>query len=311
MRRWSGMEILREIQNNEQRTAVALGYFDGVHLGHQAVLRKACALAREYGAAPAALTFDMRAHRAQAKGKGDLDSYEHRAQRIEEMGIRMLVQLDFAAVSEMSPETFVRTVLGKEGINAAAVCCGADFRFGRGRAGDVTLLRSLGERYGFVVQVVPEVLFDGTPVSTSRIKECAARGEIEQAAALLGHPYSFSLTVCEDKKLARRLGFPTINQRFPQELLAPRFGVYQSRVELFGKSYDGISNIGVRPSVGNDREIMLETHIIDYSGDLYGRMVTVELVRFMRDEKKFDSVEALREQVVSDIETVRRRTGSK
>lgn len=301
------MEIYTELQSFQKgRTVVALGYFDGVHLGHQAVLRAAVALARQRGATPAALTFDMRARRAAAKGGFDLDSYDHRAELIAALGIDLLVQLDFGAVSEMSPEDFAYRVLGGDGLCAAAACCGADFRFGKSRAGDVPLLRSLGEQCGFAVQVAPEVLYEGQPVSTTRIKDLIARGEIRQAAAMLGHPYSFTLTVCEDKKLARRLGFPTINQRFLPTVFPPRFGVYRSRVLFAGKRYDGISNIGVRPSVGEDREIMLETHIIDFSGDLYGKQVTVELVRFMRDEKRFDSIEALREQVVSDIETVRR-----
>ncbi len=303
------MEILNQIERYNGRTVVALGYFDGVHLGHRAVIETACACARETGATPAALTFDMRAFRAAAKGKGDLDTYENRAHCLAALGIAVLMQLEFGAVAQMTPAEFVRAALGPDGLRAQIVCCGADFRFGKGRAGDVDTLRALCAQYGFEIRVVPAVHVDGEIVSTTRIKGCVACGDMPQATALLGHPYGFTLPVSEDKKLARTLGFPTINQRFPDGLLAPRFGVYRARVRVDDVDYDGISNIGVRPSVHSDGAIMLETHIIDFSGDLYGQLVTVELVGFLRDEKKFASVDALREQVERDIETVRRAAG--
>ncbi len=299
------MDILSHIQPQRGRTVVALGYFDGVHLGHRAVLDTACGLAQERGALPAALTFDMHRRRAAAKGQGDLDTYAHRAARMAACGLSLLVQLDFGEISALTPVQFAQTALGAQGLNAAAVCCGADFRFGCERAGDIGTLRALGREIGFETVVVPAVEADGEPVSTSRIKGYVRRGEIERARALLGHPYSFALPVCADKKLARRLGFPTINQQFPQTLLPPRFGVYRAAVRLDGAVYDGISNIGVRPSVHSDGCVMLETHIIGFAGDLYGRTVEVELLSFLRDEMKFASVDALRAQVERDIDTVR------
>ncbi len=300
------MEIWTQPQTGGPGTAVALGYFDGIHLGHRAVIEAAVREAHARGVRSAVLTFDMRARRADAKGAQDLLPYETRAALIAALGVDLLVQLDFTSIAEMTAEAFTREILGVEGLRAAAVCCGADFRYGRARSGDIDTLRAAGEALGFATRVVGEVDADGEAVSTTAIKRSLRAGEMERVAAMLGRPYGFSLEVCEDKKLARRLGFPTINQRFPARIVAPRAGVYYSRVNFGGESYPGVSNLGVRPTVGGDGAVMLETHILGFSGDLYGKTVRVELLRFMRDERRFESVEALRERVLLDVETARK-----
>ncbi len=300
------MKIQTHPQSGGGATAVALGYFDGIHLGHRAVIETAVREAKARGARSAVLTFNMNRRRAGAKGAEDLLPYEQRAALIEALGVDLLVELDFESVADMSDADFARKILGPEGLCAVAVCCGADFRYGKNRAGDVDSLREEGERLGFTAHIVGEVEIGDRTVSTTAIKRFLRDGEVGRAAEMLGRPYGFSLVVCEDKKLARRLGFPTINQRFPAHIVVPRAGVYYARATVRGRAYPGIANLGVRPTVGGDGAVMLETHILDFSGDLYGETVEVELLQFMRDERKFESVEALRECVLRDVETARR-----
>ncbi|MEG2233468.1 MAG: bifunctional riboflavin kinase/FAD synthetase [Oscillospiraceae bacterium] len=300
------MKFYNKAEPIGSKTVVALGYFDGVHLGHREVIEKAVRAAKQKDALSAVLTFDMSARRANGKGSGDLDTYEQRAKYMENLGLDVLVQLDFDEIADMTSERFVSDILGNSGLNAVSVCCGADFRFGAGRSGDIDTLRELCDELDIDVIIVSEVELDDKTVSTTQIKRYIELGEIERAEAMLGHPYGFSLEVCGEKKLARKLGFPTINQRIPDHLAMPRFGVYLSRAEIEGKSFYGISNIGVRPTVSSDGSVMLETNIFDFDGDLYGRTIEVHLLSFMRDERRFENPEKLRAQVMQDIEKAKK-----
>ena len=298
------MEILKKLKPFGIPTAVALGYFDGVHIGHQAVIRTMVREAKARETAAVVLTFDMHARRAGGKGGADLLTYAQRAHYIEALGADAVLQMDFNHIADMSADDFVAEVLGEGGLGAEVVCCGADFRFGKNRAGDIDKLREDCYETGIDVLVVGEVEVGDKPASTTAIKEFVRRGEMEKAVEMLGHSYGFTLPVCEDKKLARRLGFPTINQRFPADIVVPRFGVYASRVILDGRAYAGVTNLGVRPTVESDGTVTLETHILGFEGELYGRQVHVELGHFLRDERRFESVGALRAQVTADIAEV-------
>lgn len=298
------MEIITRYQDNQRLTAVALGYFDGMHPGHVAVVNAALDTARRTRALPTLLTFDMTARRPSGKGLQDIDTPAQKQQRAQALGIEVYVSLDFADVAPLTGPDFVRHVLA-DGLKAVYVCCGADFRFGKDRACGVGDLRDLCARQGIEVVVVPAVCDEGEPISTTRIKQALLAGDMPTARRLLGHAYGFTLPVYEDKHLARRLGFPTINQRYPQNILVPRNGVYYTTVSLDGVRHGGVSNLGDRPTVEDDGAIVLETHILDFSGDLYGCDVPVEFVRFMRDERRFADVEAMRACVERDIETAR------
>lgn len=299
------MRTITELQENIGLTAVALGYFDGMHPGHVAVIDAAVKTAQWTKASPALLTFDMSAFRPRGKGTQDIDTPQQKEARAAALGIELYVSLDFAAIAPLSGNQFVDEVLARD-LGAVYVCCGQDFRFGKERACGIDDLRALCALQGIEVVTVPDVLEDGQPISTTRIKAALKEGNIPLAGRLLGRPYSFTLRVYEEKHLARRLGFPTINQRFPEGLVEPRHGVYYTKVYVDGACYGGVSNLGSRPTVESDGATVLETHLLDFSGDLYGRDIEVAFVQFLRPEEKFASVEEMRARVQQDIREVRR-----
>ena len=299
------METHSSISPLGHETVAALGYFDGVHLGHRLVIGSAIAEAQKRSVSPAVMSFDMSSRRASGKGAGDLVSLAERERLIAELGVSDYLLLDFAAIADMECEEFVRRVLSEGCLSAQAVCCGADFRFGKGRAGDVDALRELCYGLDIDVIVIDEVDADGMAISTTRIKAAVERGDVGLAEELLGRPYGFELPVERGKRLAGRLGFPTINQRFPEGVRTPRFGVYASVTTVDGREYDAITNVGVRPTVSESGAVTLETHIFDFHRDIYGRTARVDLKRFVRDERKFSCDAELRAQVLADCAAVR------
>ncbi len=300
------MKIIDERTPAGGDTCVSVGYFDGMHLGHRAVVGEAVRCAKSHGRRSAVLTFNMAAARADKKGEADLLPLSDREEQFEALGADVLAVLDFAAIRSLSGEEFVGSILVGL-LSAKAVFCGGDFRFARGGGCGVEELRALCAPRGIAVRVVNDVLDENRPVSTTRIKELIINGEMSAAAALLGRRYGLTLPVRHGKGLAHRLGFPTINQRFPGGLVRPRFGVYKTLVRAGGREYTGVTNVGVRPTVEHaDGGVFIETYLIGFEGDLYGEDVRVEFVRFVRDERKFDGEDALRRRVQADIAAVER-----
>ena len=298
------METVKDISARGIGTAVAIGYFDGVHLGHRAVIDSAMGAARRLGQKSAVLSFDMSAFRALGKGKSDLLPSTERERLLGDMGLGILAMPDFRGVMGMTCEEFVQRVL-VEWLGARSVSCGNDFRFGKNRAGGTDELRALCDERGIEVNIVPDVMLKGEPVSTTRIKNAIESGDAALARALLGRPYGMRLPVISGQHLGTRLGFATINQSFPQDIVQPRYGVYGARIVIDGCEYRGITNIGVRPTVSESGMAVMETHIFDFDGDLYGYETTVELMFFLRDERRFANVDELRARVLADCETVR------
>ena len=280
---------------------VALGVFDGVHLGHRAVISRAVGLE---GSVPAVFTFTQPPRLLPKDSAWELLSADGKTAAMESLGVEELFQADFEAIRRLSPEEFVRQVL-RDVLRARRVCCGFNFRFGRDGAGDAAALTALGAEYGFETVVVPPVLMDGEPVSSSRIRRLVETGEVRQAARLLGRAFTLDFEVVGGQKLGRLLGTPTINQPLPPHFVRPCFGVYASSVEVEGRVTHGVTNIGVRPTVGADGPLA-ETWIPDFSGDLYGCKVPVSLVGFIRPETRFASVEALQKQILRDEKEARK-----
>lgn len=280
-----------------RRRAVALGFFDGVHLGHRAVLRQALQSA---DLTPAVFTFDTLPKLA---NDGLLIPREETDRRLEQLGFAERITADFSALCALSPELFVRDVL-VGALNAAVVCCGENFRFGNGGVGDAETLKQWGQVFGFEVHVLPLVTADGEAISSTRIRRLMQKGDMRAVNRLLGHPYEITAAVVSGAHLGRTLGTPTINQPLPAETVYPPFGVYASAVEVDGVTHTAVTNIGKKPTVGGEMPLA-ETWIFDYSGDLYGRTVTVRPVAFLRGETAFPSVEALREQILHDGEAAR------
>lgn len=278
-----------------EKTVTAIGFFDGTHLAHAALLKETVRLSRELGLCAALFTFaDM------PKGGASLSTLENRLHAFEAYGIETVFIADFASLCSLCAEDFVKDVL--VGIcRAEAAVCGFNFRFGKGAAGDAALLKRLLPK----TEVLAPVEQDGSTVSSSRIRALIAEGKVEEAARLLGAPYTLCGRVEHGKALGRRLGFPTANIRSP--LLLPKNGVYETRVDIDGVRYAAMSDVGNRPTVEGQGERRIETYILNFDGDLYGKEISVAFVRRLRDEIAFESEQALLAQLKKDAEDIERK----
>lgn len=283
-----------------EKTAVALGYFDGLHHGHIGVIGAALRQRTERGFSPAVFTFNCDTTLPKFKSPEDIISFENKRERLEKLGVEYLYAPDFAEVCNLAEEDFVSEIL-KGRLNAGFACCGRNFRFGLGGHGTPERLQAIGGRYGISVEIVEDVCLDGKLISSSHIRELIRKGEIEEANRLLGYELWFRLPVVYGNGVARTMSFPTINQIIPTTNIIPKFGVYGSYVEIGGRQYRGITNIGIRPTVVSGGGTVMETHILDFEGDLYGQNIAISLCRFLRPEKKFTSIDDLKKQIAIDI----------
>lgn len=281
------------------RTAVALGLFDGVHLGHRAVLR-AAAEQKKQGLIPCAFTFPPES--ASKKGGGGYIYGENEKNSIlrEACGTERIFSPRFEDICGMDGESFARDILCGE-MKAAFVCCGNDFRFGRGASCGVRELRGFGERFGFEVAAVEDVYCGGVRVSSTEIRGMLRSGDTERANLFLGEPYFIMKEVSRGARLGRTIGFPTANQLFGDGQLVPRFGAYASETEIGGTVYPSMTDIGMKPTVDYGGAPLAETYIHGFSGELYGAPIKVRLMRFIRPEMKFSSLDELKEQISSDM----------
>ena len=301
----------RGLGDADKGAAVAMGNFDGVHLGHQSVLALAHAAAAELAAPFGVVTFEPhpRSYFAPEAPAFRLMTADARARRCERLGVEVLYELPFgAALAGLSPEAFVTEVLAG-GLGVRHVVVGADFRFGKGRAGDAGQLRALGAGAGFAVTVAPLVSDGRGDFSSTAIREALGAGRPEEAARILGHWHRIEGEVEHGEKRGRALGFPTANMSLAG-LHLPRFGVYAALVDVLtgphrGR-YSGVASIGVRPTFG-ENAANLEVHLFDFDGDLYGEVLSVALVAFLRPELKFAGVEPLVAQMHVDAEEARAR----
>lgn len=287
-------------------TCVALGNFDGIHLGHRKIVDNCVQKAREEGLV--SLVWSFRRHPEHIlKGNfssGNIISLSDKEAILKEAGIDHLFLEDFERVRNLTPEEFCEKILIRQ-LSARFVFCGFNFRFGKNGAGDAAFLKEYLASKGIEVFAEEPVCMGGASVSSTRIRALLAEGEMEEVQILLGRPYSIRFPVLHGKRLGRTLGFPTLNQAFPEEYVTPKKGVYAVRVIFDGKNYFGVCNVGSRPTVDDDDQVIAETHLLDFSGDLYGKEVRVEFHRFLRAETKFSSLEELKLQIGKDRENVR------
>lgn len=297
---------LTALPADRRPAAVALGTFDGIHLAHARILQFTVARAREMGGAAVACTFDphpaviLRPDRAPAP----IAPLEENLSRIAGHGIDVAFVIPFTVeFSRMEAEQFVADVLeGKLG--AREVVVGFNHTFGRGARGTPTMLRELGPRHGFTTHVLPPLQVEGQAVSSTAVREALREGDVALASRFLGRPYSISGTVRRGAGRGRTLGFPTANLR-PDRPLLLAAGVYLCRASWPGGMAPGVVNVGYRPTFG-ESEYWVEAHFLDFAGDLYDRVVSLEFLDRLRAEVKFPSVEALIAQVRADIETARK-----
>jgi len=286
-----------------------VGNFDGVHLGHQALVSAAVAAARRIGGAAAALTFEPHPSRVLSPDRAPscLMTLAQKAEALERAGAERLFVLPFdLELAHRSPREFAEGVL-VEGVGAKEVIVGRHFRFGRGRSGDLEGLEALGSALGFAVRGIEPVLHEGLPISSTRIREALARGGVAASAEMLGRPYAVLGKVIEGARRGRELGIPTANLA-PESELVPARGVYAGAVrdaEGGAPLAMAVVNVGHRPTFEASGGMVVEAHLLDFEGDLYGRRLQVDFEHHLREEQRFDGVEALRRQILEDIARAR------
>jgi riboflavin kinase / FMN adenylyltransferase len=291
------LDKLEDLAVQQGPLHLALGVFDGVHVGHQAVIGRAVDAARARGGQSFVVTFSPHPIRVIAASKAPsslLATLDEKAAVMKSLGVDGLLVIHFdEKFAAMPAEDFVRKICAAD---VASISVGEDWRFGNQRSGDVNLLRLMGEELGFQLEAVAPVIWDGERISSTRIRQAIRDGNFVAVKAMLGREYEISGQVIEGRKLGRTLGFPTANL-CPGDMQMPKDGVWAVEVD---SQYPGVANLGVRPTIdGSER--LLEVHMLHFSGDLYGQILRVRFVRFLRDERKFDSIDALREQISRDV----------
>ena len=286
------------IPSNTKNRAVALGFFDGLHIAHRAVLEATLAQ-KEEGLTPSVLLFDEHPYTVlTGKRIARLMTNEDRRNALINMGFELL-DVSFREIRGLPPADFIRSLL-KETCRCAFVSCGYNYTFGAGGQGTAETLTRLCEENGMRAAVCERVQLDGMDVCSSAIRDALRRGDVITANRMLGAPFSFASPVFHGDRRGVRLGYPTANQHLPEGLIVPKAGVYAAMAQTEnGKTYPAVTNIGVRPTFGGD-DVRSETHLLGFSGDLYGQTLRVFLHAFLREERKFPSFEALRAQIEAD-----------
>lgn len=298
------MKAIAENECITEKTAVALGLFDGVHLGHRKIIEFAKRFEKS-GFVPAVFTF-KNATVTEKQGRKQEYIYTDCQKNtvLEKLGMKYCFSADFSSLKDLSGEEFMREILIKK-LNAYHVVCGHDFRFGRNAECGIEELIGYGQKHGFGVVIGPDIMYDGEKISSGKIRTLLAEGEICHANSLLGARYNITGEVVHGNRIGRTIDFPTINQCFAENQLVPKRGVYHTLTEIDGRKYTSVTNVGVKPTVEKNIQPLAETHILDFSGDLYGKNIKVEFCGYIRGEKKFASVEELKNQISADTEAVR------
>ena len=312
------MEIFRGVDTltrQFEKAVLTIGNFDGVHRGHQAILELVIERARAIGGESILFTFEPHPRRVLQPGADLrlLDTFDQKVETLAELGLDAVIAEPFdLEYAKTTPEHFIEHTI-HERIRPVDVFVGYDFHFGRDREGSMRLLTERGPHLGFSVTVVPEVSFQGRDVNSTRIRELLAEGDVEEAARLLGRPVCARGEVTEGDRRGRTIGFPTANLA-PETEILPAPGVYFGRVrcvrgggEYEGKTFPVVTNVGFRPTFRDGRDLVAEAHVIDFSGDLYGVEIDLTFEGRLRGEKRFDSVDDLREQIARDVDEARAR----
>lgn len=288
----------------ENKSAVALGKFDGIHLGHRLLLERVLEQ-KQRGLQTVVFTFDTSAAFFFGGETRELSTREEKRAAFSRLGIDVLIEFPLnRETAATEPADFVsRYLVGQ--MRTAYLCAGPDISFGKGGAGDYALLEKYAGTYGYQVELIEKVRVDGEEVSSTRVRQAVRAGEMEKVTEMLGASYRVSGKVVHGRQLGRKLGMPTANLLPDERKLLPPNGVYYSRAEIGEKTYRGISNVGYKPTVSEEQVMGVETYLYDFAGEVYDRDMTVELLAFRRAERAFASVEALRRQIEADVEAGR------
>ncbi len=289
----------------EKKRVIALGFFDGLHIGHSALMERVLKISKEKDLMPSVITFDVQP-RSMVTGSPDplINSCEDRAGLIHRIfGINNVIILHFDKELMNMPWTEFVERLSSE-FNAAYLVAGHNFRFGYKGEGNAEKLKEKSQELGLECDIIPEVTYKGITSSSTYIRKLITEGDMEQANEFLGHPHVLTDIVHYGYRLGRTLGTPTINMCFQEGVLIPSYGVYATRVYLEdGSEHAGVTNVGIRPTVNHTERVTAETYILDYSGNLYGKMVRIEFYKRLRPEIKFGSVDELKAQIHKDAKS--------
>ncbi len=274
------------------KTAIVLGTFDGLHAGHRAVIEKATDLFS------VAVTFDI-PPKSVLTGKPQLLMLpDERERRLKALGINQVDMQQFEKVKNIEAEKYLEIL--KEKYNPKRIVCGFNYAFGKGARGDKALIADFCQKNDIEFICVPPVMIDDKVVSSTYIRQLIRNGNIEEASSQIYGGFSFAAPIVHGDARGRQLGFPTANQMYPTDLVDLKFGVYTSRVTVNGKQYSAVTNIGIRPTY-ETKSVGCETYIKDFSGDIYGEKMTTELLRFVREERKFSSIDELKQAILNDV----------
>ncbi len=288
----------------EKGTAVALGYFDGIHIGHRAVLEKALDAAKEKNLIPVVMLFDIHPRKlVSGTVPPMLMSEEQKRDTLIKMGFRV-VNFNFRESVNLTPDEFAKNML-LDCLGAKFVSCGYDYHYGKGGKGNAETLRETLCEKGVEVFTVAPVELNGEIISSTKIRQLISAGEVRKANEMLGKEFSYHILVEKGDGIGREIGTPTINQYFPEDFIVPKYGVYASRVRFDGRFYPSVTNVGIRPTVGGT-SLRSETCIFDFWGNLYGEKIEVFLLEYLREEKKFSSIDELKKAIENDIENARK-----
>lgn len=297
------MEILQNGESLSFENVLALGDFDGVHKGHQKLLKTTVDIAAKNGVRSGVYTFRVNTKKLLGvKNFSLLTTETEKNELFASLGLDFVCADDFEAVKDFSPERFCDYLVRR--FSPSDVVCGENFTFGKNASAGSDRLVKLLKADGVRVHIVPSVEVDGLCVSSTAVRRLIADGDMLTARRLLGYPYFIRTKVVHGAELGRKLGFPTVNQLEYSGKAIPKFGVYACKCGIGGKTYDGVVNVGIRPTVSEGKEnppVVFETHILDFNEDLYGKDITVEFYKMLRPEKKFASLEELRENVLKNI----------
>jgi riboflavin kinase/FMN adenylyltransferase len=304
-----------ELKEPLYHPVVTVGNFDGLHLGHRAIIDTVVERARNLGGEAVVYTFEPHPRKVLQPDRAPrlITSIEQRVELLEKAGIDVVIVEPFTPEFAKTPaEVFIREIL-HEKIRPVELYVGYDFHFGRDREGSMQLLTEMGPKLGFSVTIIPEVTVGAGDVNSTRIRQMLSEGRVEQAFAMLGRSYTIRGRVVEGDRRGRDIGFPTANLD-PENEILPSSGVYAGRLRFLddgdppaGVEKLAVTNVGVRPTFGDERRVIAESHLIDFEGDIYGRRVELSFTHHLRDERRFSGVGALRKQIAKDVEEGRRR----
>ena len=296
------MQILHDLSENPN-LSLALGYFDGVHIGHQAVIKNAVNFAKQNGGKSAVITFkDHPCCFFHGVCPKYILTREYREKFIADLGVDYLYELDFEKLAGLSAEEYLENILIKH-FSPKSISTGFNHNFGHNKTGDVKFLEEESVKYNYKYFALPPQKYDGEVISSTKIRKLLSDGQIDTANKMLGRNFIIEGTVIKGRQIGRTIGFRTANILYPIELIDIPFGVYSVLVNYASQTYQGIANFGVRPTV-NGHGALLEVHILDFERDIYGEVLEVKFIKMLRTERKFDSLDSLKQQISRDIKSI-------